>query len=171
MEAATAHRARRGAALVLLGTILLLWLVRCSPLHPAPDEGAGFGGAWWPVGLSGDTSRVLTPGAGAPLDLRLTNPTSYAVSVSALTVSIHTVDAPRSDPEHPCTPDDFVLHQAPSGLTVDVAARTSSTLLELGTSRADWPRVSMLNSSRNQDGCKGASVALGYRASATQAPR
>jgi hypothetical protein len=174
MEAVTVRRAQRGAALLLLGTILVSWLVRCSSTDPAPGEGAGSGRASGPVGvveLSGSTSSLISPGSSAPLDLRLTNSASYALVVTRLTVSIHAVDAPRSDAGHPCTPDDFVLRQAPSGLTVRVDARASSTLLELGTSKAEWPRVGMLNSSSNQDGCKGASVDLGYRASATQAPR
>jgi hypothetical protein len=174
MEAVTARRTQRRTALALLGLILLWMLVRCSPIGPAPDDGAGIGGASGPVRvleLSGSTSSLMAPGSSAPLNLRLTNSTSYALSVTRLTVSIHAVDAPRSDADHPCTSDDFVLRQAPRGLIVSVAGSASSTLLELGTSEAEWPRVGMVNTSSNQDGCKGASVALGYRALTTQALR
>jgi hypothetical protein len=174
MEATTAHRARRVAALVALGAILVLWLVRCSSQDPAPGEGAGTGGASGSVSvvdLTGSTSSLIVPGSSAPLDLRLTNSWSYAVSLTRLIVSIHAVDAPRSDAGHPCTPGDFKLRQAPPALTLRVPARASATLLELGTSRAQWPRVGMLNTSSNQDGCKGASVALDFRASASEALR
>jgi hypothetical protein len=173
MEAVTAQGARRAAVLVLLAAVLVWWLVRCSPTVPVPD-GAGSGGASGRVGdveLSGSTSSLMAPGSSAPLNLRLTNSASYAVSVTRFTVSIRAVDAPRSDSGHPCTPHDFIVHQAPRGLVLQVSAGTSSTLLSLGASRNQWPRVAMLDTSRNQDGCKGASVALGYRASARQATR
>ena len=174
MDTIAGRRTRRGAALLLLAMIPVWLLVRCSPLSSAPGDGAGTGGATGTAGiveLSGTASGLIAPGSSAPLNLRLTNPTSYAVSVTRLTVSIRAVDAPRSDGGHPCTPNDFVVRQAPPGLDLMVSARTSSTLLELGTSQTEWPRVGMLDTSTNQDGCKGASVALVYRASATRGPR
>jgi hypothetical protein len=174
METATARRARGGAALVLLGAILATLLAQCSPTDPDSGTGGGTGNASGTVRaihLTGRASRRIAPGSSAPVNLRLTNSASYAVSVTRLAVSIHTVDAPRSDATHPCTAGDFALRQSPSGLALTVAARVSSTLLELGTSRADWPRVGMLDTSRNQDGCKGATVALDFHAFATQAPR
>jgi hypothetical protein len=174
MEIATARRARGGAALVLLGAILTSLLVRCSSTDPASGTGAGSGQASGPAGaiqLTGRGSRQMAPGASAPVNLRLTNSAPHSISVTRLTVSIHAVDAPRSDATHPCTVGDFALRQSPPGLTVRVAASSSSTLLELGTSRVEWPQVEMLDTPRNQDGCKGAFVTLDFRAFATQAPR
>jgi hypothetical protein len=174
METATARRARGGAVLVLLGAILASLALRCSPTDPASGTGGGTGNASGPVRgihLTGRASRRIAPGSSAPVNLRLTNSASFSVSVTRLTVSIHAVDAPRSDATHPCTAGDFALRQSPSALTLRVAARATSTLGDLGTSRVEWPRVAMLDTSRNQDGCKGATVALDFRAFATQAPR
>jgi hypothetical protein len=174
MESARVRRARGGAALLLLVAILAAGLVRCSPTAPAAGTGGGTGHASGPVRaiyLTGRASRQITPGSSAPVNLRLTNSASYSVSVTRLTVSIHAVDAPRSDATHPCTAGDFALRQSPPGLIVRVAASASSTLLELGTSRVEWPQVGMLDTSRNQDGCKGASVALDFHAFATRGPR
>jgi hypothetical protein len=175
MESATRRRARGGgAAFVLLLAILAMLLVRCSSTGPPSGTESGSGhpsGQSRAIRLTGQGSRQLAPGASAPVNLRLTSSASFPVSVTRLTVSIHAVDAPRSDAKHPCTAGDFDLRQSPPGLTVRVAASASSTLLELGTSRVEWPRVVMLDTSRNQDGCKGASVALDFRAFATRAPR
>ena len=107
-------------------------------------------------------TSTFVPGGSVPLNLILTNYQGHGLSISTLTVSLRAVSAPRSDANHPCTVADFAVRQANAGLSLVVPAGASVSLLTLGVTPASWPQVSMLNTSVNQDGCKGASVGLDY---------
>jgi hypothetical protein len=103
----------------------------------------------------------------APIDLRFSNPADVSVVVGDLTVTVRTVSAPNADEAHPCAVGDFTVNQAAGGLKITVAAGTTSTLSSLDLPNAQWPKVGLLERSVNQDGCKGASLTLGYAASGT----
>ena len=120
--------------------------------------------------IKGDAARLISPGVMAPLDLSLTNPNNVSMSVAGLIVTVQRVSAPNADAAHPCTVGDFTVNQVSRGLKVTVAARGTSALSSLGVARASLPAVGMLKRSVNQDGCKGASLTLGYAASGTLAP-
>jgi hypothetical protein len=64
------------------------------------------------------------------------------------------------------------VHEAPpSDLVVTVAAHRSTTPLAEEVLQMSWPEVVMLDSSANQDGCKGASLRLRYTASGRRVDR
>ena len=96
-------------------------------------------------------------------------PVLISVFIVAAVVRVRGVSAPNAEHAHPCTLDDFTVDQVSSGIKITLAARATSTLSSLGLPRATWPAVGMLERSVDQDGCKGASLTLGYAASGTLA--
>lgn len=131
-----------------------------SPIPPvrAPDA----------FTIAGVLPTPLSPGAGVPLDLTLTNRESADLQISSLAVSVASVSAPRADSTHPCGPDDFSVAPFSGAPGFTLPAAGTASLSELGLAPADWPQVSMLNPPVNQDGCKGASLALSFSGTATQ---
>ena len=128
------------------------------PVVTAPDAFAIFG----------TLPATLRPGSEEPLDLSLENHESTDLTISSLSVQVAAVSAPRSDPLHPCGPEDFAVAQFSGTPGFTLAASSTATLEELGFSRAQWPQVSMVNSSSNQDGCQGASLQLTFAGTATE---
>jgi hypothetical protein len=115
-----------------------------------------------PFGIRGIPSGPLAPGLSAVLDLVLTNPNAFSITVRSLTVRVRSIRAPSADPGHACSNLDFSVSQfSGRGLRLRPASKTS--LGRLGIARARWPRVTMPDRAVNQDGCKGASLTLDYR--------
>lgn len=141
-----------------------------------PDNGGKHGtaiGGSSTTDVIGSTSRILLsvnagislgPGRSSALDMSFTNEDSKAVSVNHLTVTISGISAPASSSTRTCTADDFFVTQAPAGFSVSLSPQASVTLASLGTPQSRWPVVGMLNSTSNQDGCKGATIILSYAA-------
>jgi hypothetical protein len=161
----------------LLSSLSYLWLWSADDATVAgttvAGHGTGGGVLASPRGsftIRGDAAGRISPGVMAPLDLWLTNPHDVPMSVAGLLVTVQGVSAPNADATHPCTVSDFSVDQVSRGLKMTVAARGTSALSSLGLARASLPAVGMLKRSVNQDGCKGASLTLGYAASGTLAP-
>lgn len=113
------------------------------------------------VRVAGSLGSVLRPGAGAGLNLSLTNPGGTAVRLSNLTVTLASLTAPRSSAARPCTLHDFeVVPYAGPALTLTPGQ--TRTLAQLEVPAAQWPQVRMRNTTANQDGCQGSTVAFGY---------
>lgn len=111
--------------------------------------------------ISGVAPSLLYPGAAAaPIAVKLTNPSSLAISVTALTVTLSAGGLPAG-----CDAAWFAF--APSSLSpshpVVVAAGGSVTLPAQG---ATAPTVRMLESGTNQNACRGANLTLRYSGSA-----
>jgi hypothetical protein len=112
--------------------------------------------------IAGDLAGVLAPGVTEPLDLELTNPGPSEISITALAVSIERVDAPRADPTHPCSLEDFSVAQFSGAYGFKLGPGQTRALSELGFPESQWPQVTMLDRPVNQDGCKGASLSFTY---------
>lgn len=159
-----------GCVLVVLGALVLLTQTDAEPTAGSVEAGAGTGGAELrdPYGsfiIGGHTAKPLAPGVRVPLNLTLTNPHRYPLSVGRLTVDVVKVSAPRADRRHQCTLYDFTVDQAASHLSIRLAPHTSTSLRRKGLDRSRWPHLGMRNRPVNQDGCKGASLDLAYRGS------
>jgi hypothetical protein len=120
--------------------------------------------------IRGTAAGLLAPGVGAPIDLRLTNPHRFAISVRRITVSIGSVRAPQATPARPCSRADFSVVQASRVAGKGVPAARTRSLSALRIPRDSWPRVAMIDRTVNQDGCKRASVTLRYSGSAGKGP-
>lgn len=111
--------------------------------------------------LSGTVVQPLTPGTSVPLDLRLTNPGPRPVIVTGLTVAVRSVDrtAAAVAAGLPCTPADYAVTAYTGGRLTLGAGRTTS-LTGAGVRPAHLPRVTMLDTASDQDGCRGARLTL-----------
>jgi hypothetical protein len=138
--------------------------------------GAGVAFAYWTAGGTGTGSATtgtgsditanqtsvvagLAPG-GAAQDIsgNFTNGTGAAVHVNTVTVSIGTVTKASGAPAGTCTAADYTLANAVSTVDADVATGTGGSW---GTT--DTPTIAFNNDpAANQDGCKGATVALDF---------
>lgn len=179
----------RGFLLVVLGFVLAVLLglllgrvVDSRPTASANGNITGTGTGDGPGGaevanssasfaIEGNATEPISPGVRAPLDLTLTNPHDVPMSVTGLSVSVQKVSAPNADDVHPCAVGDFAVDQASNSFEITLAARSTSTLTDLGLARSKRPHVGMLDRPVNQDGCKGASLTLAYTASGTLAQR
>ena len=154
-----------------LAIILLLLLVNCNPTLGTIGASAGSGGAGLgssaPFKIEGSAAGPISPGAKAPLDLKLTNPHDVPMSVTDLRVTVREVSAPNADGVRPCAVGDFAVDQTSSSRRITLAAHSTSTLSSLGLPRETLPHVGMLNRPANQDGCKEASLTLAYTATGT----
>ena len=115
-----------------------------------------------PFTISGNLAGSLAPGVSLPLDLTLTNPNNQKVSVTNLTVTIKSVTKAANAPAGSCTTADYAVTQYSGPYPLAVAANGSAKLSALVASNAKWPQVRMLNTTSNQNGCKGATVTLAY---------
>lgn len=175
MHAVTTRRVQVACTVVLLVAVLLLWLVRSAPSSVTHGiggsaDGAGRTGSDTSFEMAGRADLPMSPGFMAPLDLALTNSQGHPLAVTSLHVVIQGLAAPRADAAHPCTTADFVVRQASQELRLLVTAGATATLSGLAIRRADWPGVGLRDTSRNQDGCKAASLRLGYTASGSLVP-
>lgn len=116
--------------------------------------------------LSGSVPGTLSPGTSAGLDLQISNPMNKSVSLTNLSVAIAGVtrSTEAAAKNLSCSAVDFAVTQysGPYPLTVPTG---NSSLSGLGVQQQAWPQVGMLDSSRNQDGCKGATLQLTYSGS------
>ncbi|MEU0095671.1 hypothetical protein [Kribbella sp. NPDC006257] len=120
-----------------------------------------------PFTISGNLPGALAPGLSRPLDLTLANPNKKPLSVTNLTVTVKTVTRTAYAIAHnqPCTTADYAVTQYSGPYPLTVPANGSASLSSLGVSTSARPQVSMLNTALNQDGCKGATLALAYSGS------
>lgn len=122
--------------------------------------------------LSGNAPGLLSPGASTGLDLQITNPdkkplalTNISVTLAGITRSAEAISRNLS-----CTAADYTLTQysGPYPITVQPGA---SSLTGAGIGPSNLPRLRMLDTPANQDGCKGATLQLTYSGSGQGDPK
>ena len=138
-------------------------LLACASVAFAYWTSIGSGTGDAATGSSGaitvvQTSSVagLFPGGPAQtLSGNFNNPNAGQVFVGSITATISGVTGPNIDASNPCTAADYQL----GGFPVTVNAQ-----IPTGTGVGSWTggTLSMVNSATNQNGCKGATVAIAY---------
>jgi len=126
----------------------------------------------------GSTYRqALYPGGSSPVDLLLSNPYNFTIRVTGITVTATAaVKATHQDPRCSVMTDvstsGLITRKPATAPTVDIPANSSRTLssyLAVGQAwPADWPRITMVNTTSNQDDCKNTSFTLAYSGTATK---
>lgn len=153
-------RARRAAAVGLLACLLVVAAgaaAAATSTHRRPTRPA--------LGIAGRPAGRLSPGAGVPIDLRLTNRRRFALRVTRVTVSIRArTSRRRCDARRNFRVRALVLRRA-----LRLGPGRSRTLAQLGYPRSRWPRIVMRDTAVNQAACAGARVALRYAATARRA--
>jgi uncharacterized membrane protein len=116
--------------------------------------------------LSGNLPGSLSPGSLAGLDLQINNPNNKALSLTNMSVAVAGVtrSADAVSRNLPCTSADFRVTQYSGPYPLPVPTGNSS-LSGLRIAPSAWPQVAMLDTSANQDGCKGATLQLTYSGS------
>ncbi|WP_249335922.1 hypothetical protein [Sinomonas gamaensis] len=116
--------------------------------------------------ISGDAASQLAPGVSRTLGLAFSNPNNQPISVTNLSVTIASISQTATAKAQglPCTAADFAITQysGPYPLSLPTG---SSSLTSVGVPASQWPKISMLDTTANQDGCKGASLVLTYSGS------
>lgn len=116
-----------------------------------------------PFTISGNPTGLLAPGNAVSINLQLANPGNNNINVTGLTVSITgiTRTAQAVANSRPCNPSDYVITQFSGNYPIS-APPGNSSLSGGGIPAARWPQIRMLDTSLNQDGCKGATLQLSY---------
>jgi len=112
------------------------------------------------LGITGDLPTTLAPGVGGTVAVRITNPFSIPLTVTALTITV----VPGSSNLGCDGSSNLRVEQsnlAGGAVSVVVLAGGSVVLPAQG---ATAPRVTMRDLPSNQDACKGASFAVSYAA-------
>jgi hypothetical protein len=151
---------RSKRTLVLVGVLAVAAISALGAYAYWTTSGSGTGSA-----TTGSNSAVtitqtstvsgLRPGSGAQaLDFDINNTASVNQYVTSVVVAMTGVTGPNIDVTHPCTTGDFTLVQ-PNAINSDLTPGNHS-YAPSGASLA------LDNTASNQDGCKGATVALSY---------
>jgi hypothetical protein len=113
--------------------------------------------------ISGNLTTPLTPGATVPLNLSIANPNNKGLALTSLSVSITGITRTQNAVAAalPCTLGDYVVTNYSGSYPLNVPVGTSS-LQTLGLPPALWPKIAMLDTALNQDGCKGATLQHAY---------
>ncbi|MGN6635029.1 MAG: COG1470 family protein [Oryzihumus sp.] len=116
--------------------------------------------------VSGDVDG-LAPGLLRPLDLTVTNQDKKPVSVTNLAVSLQSVSRTPYAVAHglACGLTDYAVRQYSGPYPLAVPGLASRSLDQLGIPAGQWPQVMLVDRPVNQDGCKGATLTLGYAGS------
>jgi hypothetical protein len=108
--------------------------------------------------ISGSLRGTLAPGAPPlPLDLTLANPNNQKLTISNLTVTVGGTSAGAA-----CGPTNFTVTQYSGKFPLNMAARQTASLSQLGAAASALPTVGMRDLPTNQDACKGVTVDLVY---------
>lgn len=120
-----------------------------------------------PFTISGNLGGLLAPGTSLPLDLSVTNPNAKSLSVTNLSVTIQKVTRTPSATNNnlPCGTGDYAVAQYSGPYPLVVPGSSTRTLSGLGVQAVNMPQVKLLNTTLNQDGCKGATLTLVYAGS------
>lgn len=173
-------RRRRTAVLLILGcfaavVLVILAIVASYTLGRSErdvsggrsagqvDAGAGPGPGPQSVVVEGTIATPLVPGGSEPIDVHLTNNRTRSVVITSVRLRVTLASVPQATAELPCTPADFNVSDADVG-SVRIRAGGTMSLSQAGVDLGSWPRLTLRNTSVNQDGCKGATLNLNYTA-------
>lgn len=113
--------------------------------------------------ISGNLGTQLTPGATVPLNLFIDNPNNKTLALSSLSVAITAINRTPAAVAAglPCTAADYVVTNYSGAYPLTIPVGTNS-LESLRIAKALWPKIAMLDTTLNQDGCKGATLQFSY---------
>jgi hypothetical protein len=114
--------------------------------------------------ITGDLSTPLRPGVSAPLDLAISNPQSYPITVTSVVVSLDAVTVRGTGAPSRCTLDNFSIIQTVDVAPIQLAPHAHATLTDLRVAKGNWPKIHMLKSTGPQNICQSVALKLGYHA-------
>jgi hypothetical protein len=123
--------------------------------------------------LAGDLSSPLYPGASRVLNVSISNPFSFDIHVSGLTVTVRHPTSRNGQPNPSCdgTTNLQVLRQYGGPAPLAVPGKSTVSLAGLGVPQSQWPQLLMPDLPVNQDACKRTTFTFDYAATATKVNR
>ena len=120
-------------------------------------------------GISGNASAPFYPGATPqPLNLVLTNPYSFDIKVTGITVTIQAATTKNGNPNPACDGTQNLKVTRQFNGTVTLAKKTTSSLSQLGTPASQYPLLQMPDLPVNQDACKNSTFRMSYSGTAVK---
>jgi uncharacterized membrane protein len=118
-----------------------------------------------PLEINGAVTQQLGPGTKVPVDIALTNPNNFDISVTNVSVAVEQATSRAT-----CKGlDNFTIAQLPAArYPLAMPAKTTLKLSDLGVPVADRPTVSMRSLTTNQDACKGVTLTLDFSGTAVK---
>ena len=119
--------------------------------------------------ISGGLARLMAPGLTQPLDLVITNANDFPIEVTRVVATVQDVTTTKDgELNRACVGSKHMsVSRAFTGPVV-VPAKATKSLSQLGTSVEQWPLISMLNLTSNQDACKDTTFELTYAGTVTR---
>lgn len=117
--------------------------------------------------IAGAVPAGIAPGVTLPVGLSITNPNNQPLSVTNLSVALAGVTQTSTAVAKglSCSVADFAVTQYSGPYPQTVPAGGTASLASLGVPTSQWPKITMLDTAANQDGCKGATLQLAYSGS------
>jgi len=120
-------------------------------------------------GISGNASAAFYPGATPqPLDLVLTNPFSFDIKVTGVTVTIQAATTKNGNPNPGCDGVQNLKVIRQFNGTVTLVKKTTSSLFQLGTPSSQYPLLQMPDLPVNQDACQNSTFRMSYSGTAVK---
>jgi hypothetical protein len=165
MDAPTFGGSAAAVKVAVVTAVALPILAASAPMFSPPSEIVGRENRPATTGTTSERDFVISsagptmlfPGASVPVNLTLSNPNAFGIEIRMLTISIENVGGGSG-----CNADDFETRQFSGGYGLHVPSTETTDLDMLGIKPADWPHVMMINTSENQDGCKGVAIELAF---------
>ena len=112
--------------------------------------------------VTGGPIGSFSPGTSQYVNLSITNPNSFSITVTGVTATVSPTTSNAS-----CVGNtNLVQSQAFTG-PVTIPANSTKTLQQLGVPQSQWLQLTMPNLGTNQDACKGATFQISYSGTAT----
>jgi uncharacterized membrane protein len=116
-----------------------------------------------PLSVTSDPVAGLAPGTEKPVDLSLKNSHNFEIQVVEVALAL---DPHSSEPGCEVSDNFEVEQMAASRYPLSLPADTTLSLSDLGVPESDMPRVRMLNTSFDQEACKGAEISFRHSGTA-----
>jgi hypothetical protein len=112
-----------------------------------------------PLEIAGSVPEQLGPGVRVPIDVAMTNPNNFDISVTNIAIAVEQATS-RSG----CKGlDNFAVDQLPAArYPLSIPSKTTLKLSDLGVPASARPSVRMVSLATNQDACKGVAVTLDF---------
>jgi hypothetical protein len=123
-------------------------------------------------GISSNLTQAFGPGVEQTVDLSLSNPYSFDLRVTDITVTVQSRTTKNGvvNPDCNGTANLLVTRQfSATPNTVIIPRNSTRTLSALGIPEAQWPKVQMPNLPTSQDPCTKTTFALTYAGNASKA--
>ena len=157
--------ARKAKVALLLATVAVAWsAASCASTGSRGRQTA----TPRTFSISGGLALFMAPGVTRPLDLVITNANDFEIEVTGIAATVQDATTKNGEVNRDCVGSKHMsVSRAFTGAVV-VPAKATKSLSQLGASAEQWPLLSMLDLTTDQDACKETTFELTYAGTATR---